>query len=151
MTCHTVQGGGQKRNVYLTTALTAELAPDCLNVAAAGVVFGKDVATTNLPGGATSMTWFGEQSDSSGVQAGLWLEGSAIKRVVATGAESRVDIGVWIPLGTLTLGGGPSLETAKKAGQQVWRLGAVRTTTNVIGGALPGVDSGGGFYSIFEK
>ncbi len=147
----TWQGGGQKRSVYITTGLTAELAPDCLNLAAASVVFSKSVATSNLPGGATSMLWFGENSDTTGVAAGLWAEGSAIKKDLTTLIETRVDIGVWLPLGTLTLGGGPNLETAKKAGQQVWRLGANRTSSNVIGGALPGVAAGGAFYSIFEK
>lgn len=147
----TFNGGGNKRNVYMTSALTAEMAPDCLNIAAASVVFSKNVATTSLPGGATAMVWFGEKNDTVGVPAGLWAEGSAIKKDLATGLESRVDVGVWVPLGTLTLGGGPSLETVKKAGQQLWRLGANRTTTSVIGGALPGVDSGGAFYAIFEK
>jgi hypothetical protein len=146
----TFKGGGQERSVYVTTALTAELAPDCLNVAAAGAVFGKDAVVTGLPDGLTSLVWFGELSDTTGVAAGLWGEGSAIKRTTS-GVESRVDIRVWLPLGTLTLNGGPTLETAKKAGQHTWRLGATRTTKNVIGGELPGVASGGAFYAIAER
>jgi len=144
-------GDGQQRSVYVTRGMTATLPTDCLSVAAAARIFNKTPVTANLPAGLTTMTYFGEPAETGGVSAGLWAEGYAIRRNAISGAEDRIDMRLWIMLGTLTLGGAPGLATGEKSGQMVYKLGAVRSTVDVTGTALPGVPSGGAFYAIGEK
>lgn len=142
------EGDGQKRVLYVTTGMTVTLTPDAINVAAAGVLFGKTEVTASIPDSGTSLTWFGEVAESTGASAGLKAQMSAIKNV--GGVESTVDLYLWIPLGTLTLAPVGDVTTAAKIGPQEWRLSAVRTSVDVSGDALPGVPTGGAFYALYE-
>lgn len=142
------EGDGEKRTMYVTTGMTVEITPDAINVAAAGVLFGKTEVTASIPNSGTSLTWFGDSDESAGASAGLRATMSAVKSV--GGVESVVTLMLWVPLGTLTLAPIGDVKTAEKLGGQIWRLGAIRTTVDVAGDALPGVPAGGAFYALYE-
>lgn len=145
----TFEGDAQTKNVYFLSGMTASLSPDCITVEAAEEIFGKTAVSSGLPTGLTRLTWYGEATERGGVTAGMWAEGYAIKSTA--GVESVVGIRLWLPMGTLTLSGPPSLTTKEKAGQQTYKLGATLATTTVIGTALPTVPTGGAYYAIAER
>jgi len=145
----TFEGDGQTKKVFITTGLTVECSPDSLNVAAMASLFSKSTVTTGLPASYTSGVWFGEATQTAGKTAGFWVEANAIK--VLSGVESQVTIRIWVPLGTLTLGNAPGVETSKKADKVMLRLSASRATKDVAGNALPSVPTGGAYYIVLEK
>jgi hypothetical protein len=147
-TTYTFEGDGQQRQFFATRGMTLQIRPDCLTLAAAETIFGKTAVTAGLPTGMDRLLWFGDAEESKGVSAGF--VGRAIATKNDAGVETTMEIALWVPLGTLTLGGPPTLQTGQKAGQQTYRLSAVRTAVDVIGGALPTVPTGGAFYAISE-
>lgn len=145
----TFEGDASSRKVFITSGITANLSPDCIDVGALETVFAKTPVTAGLPAAVARATYFGELDESRGVTAGLYGRGFAIKDDGA-GTESIEDIEIRIFKGTLTLSGPPNLQTKQKASQQVYALSAVRTATDLNGAALPSVPSGGAFYWIGE-
>lgn len=147
---YTWNGDGQEREIYGMVGMTAEIPVDCVPIAALQTIFNKSVVSSGLPTGLASLTWFGEAAETGGVSAGLWANAYAARRDTTTGVESTVVIRIWLPLGTLTLSAATGLESGKKAGLTVLKLGAVRATADVTGAALPSVPTGGAFYAIAE-
>lgn len=145
----TFEGDGQEKNLYFMTGMTVEYTPDVIDLAALATLFSKSEVTSGLPSGHAAGTWMGESTETAGVSAGFWADANAIKDVA--GVQSAVNVRLWIPLGTLTIGQPPGLNTAAKAEQMLWRLAAARSTLDVAGGALPSVPSGGAYYMILEK
>jgi hypothetical protein len=144
----TFEGDGSKRNIYITSGLTVTLSPDAIPVAALGAIFGMTEITTGVPNSGTHLNWFLTTGQAAGVSAGIRAVGSAIKSVA--GVETTINLNLWVPLGTLTFGSPGSPESLKKWGQMDLRLGAVRTTVDVGGNALPTVPAGGAMYAIYE-
>lgn len=148
-TSYVFEGDGQRRELFGLRGMSILFRPDALTIAAAEAVFAKTAVTSSLPTGLARLTWFGDEAEGKGVAAGFYGRAYAVKN--DGGVESTVTIRLWIPLGTLTLGPAPTLQTGQKVGQQTYRLAAVRTSKDVIGGALPGVPTGGAFYAIAEE
>lgn len=143
------EGDNQTKQAYILSNITAKLSPDCLSIDAIETVFSKTAVTASLPTGLTRLTWFGDNVESAGVAAGLYVEGHAIKN--SSGVETTVDFRLWVPLGTMYLSGPPSMTTKEKAGKQQYILTASKTSVDVIGAALPGIPTGGAYYAIAEK
>lgn len=144
----TFEGDAASRKVFITSGLTANISPDCIDIAALEAAFDKTAVTAGLPSGIARATYFGDLAESKGVTAGMYGRAFAIKE--DNGAEDVVDIEIRVFKGTLTLNAPPNLQTKQKAGQQVYALSAIRTTTDVNNVALPTVPTGGAFYWIAE-
>ncbi len=142
-------GDGQQRQLNITTGMTLTITPDSLPMDALETAFSKTAVTSGLPAGMTRGTWMGDLTESKGVSVGLRATANAIKQ--ASGVESTVELILWIPQGTLTYGGAPGLTSGEKGAPEAFSLSTNRATQDILGGALPGVPSGGAFYLIGEK
>lgn len=143
------KGDGQSRKSKTITGHTVTLSPDALTIEAQVALFNKTPVTSNLPDGNASWTYFGGETEQAGRACGLYGRCYAIK--VENGIESNVIGRFWYPRGTIYMGGMPGLTTGEVAEKQEYTFAAVKTTQNVIGGALPGVSANGDFWVFVEE
>lgn len=143
------EGGGQRRHVYLNNEFSVEIDQDCLDAASLSAIFGKNKSTT-LTGTpfATEYTPYGDTTEGSGVSVGGVFTCPAVKNV--SGVETVVNLILWVPVATLTLVKNIGMNTGAKGDMPKYKLSAVRSTINIIGGAISGAPSGGAFCYIGE-
>ena len=117
-------------------------------VSAHADLFNKDPITAGLPAGLTSAYGLGGGDDAAGLSCGMVFEGLALKDV--DGVRSRVDFALYLPVGTLTLRALPGMTTGNVFDAFGYTFTATKTTVNIIGAALTGIDPDGEFLIVAE-
>lgn len=144
----TFDGGNTLDKIFLMTGLNLTFDADCLPIGALAGLFNSPLVTTGLTGYSRRF-YGGNSAANTGITAGFRGRAAATKFV--DGAQvGTVVVDVEVFAGTLTQTSGPTLASKGKSDPTQFRLAATQTTKDVIGGALPGVPTGGSFYSISE-
>lgn len=143
----TWEGSAQSKTVTILSGLSGTFSPDSVTITAIEALFGKTAAASGLPYGATRGTAFGDTTDNKGITAELYFEGYAYKKL--NGVESVIDLALWIPQATLTLGPPPAMQTKQKFGPLAYNFSAIKSSVDLLGVDVPGT-SGEAFYLILE-
>lgn len=144
------QGGGQRKKVTVLIAVNWTLDLDAIPLSAHKTVFGKSEITD--PGTADSlfdvstMVGFGGGNDVSGVTRGLYATAYAL----AGDTETALEIAIWAPICTITLGQIAGLSSGNTADKTTYNISATKTAVDITNTSIAGSSSGGEFFFIGE-
>lgn len=141
------RGGGVKKKLEALVGTTLAISLDCIPLSAHQTIFSK-TALGALPSMAAGGVGIGGGADTQGVSCGIRIEGNAIKNV--DGAETTVEVGVWYPVGTLTLSAAPGQQSGQIFGKSQYSFSATKTATDILGGTIASVSSDGEFFIVAE-
>lgn len=137
------EGDGTTTKKYYLTEVEAEIETDVYGADSLASIFNKS-AVTGISGVAKRW-YYGATSDSAGVVCGL--KATAIAEDTATGATKNLN--VVIPRGTLSPADPPALKTSDKSPMKL-KFSSIKTSTDIAGGALGSVPSGGCHWYLDE-
>lgn len=116
---------------------------DYFNLQAASKAFKKNKIITDLPTGVAWRIYFGSASEINGAPCGLEMD--VVMRNETTKANENMRL--TYPVGTLNFITPPNTKTSDKGGHE-FKFQATRTTVDIIGAPLPGVDPAGEFFML---
>jgi hypothetical protein len=137
------EGDGQVEKAYYDASISGTISADKFTQEVLQRVFNKTPVVAGLPGGVASRQYVGSQDElaASYVEIGITLD--AIDE--ATGGAKSLRLTVFKVKPSPYVQGNVGHRT--KMGMQIgWS--AVRTSTDIVGGALPSVPTGGAIYAI---
>lgn len=139
-------GDSQKVKLQVLNMIDITVACDYLDLAALLVVYGWTNVTASVPVDEAVRVYFGSNLDKTGVVAGLELYCNAVR--LDTSANKKVKVTIpqaqWSP---------PDLAdfvTSGKTGSTI-AVSSLQVSTDMIGGALPSVPSGGAHAYLSEE
>ncbi len=142
-------GGAAKKKVTNLVAVNWTLDLDAIPLAGHATVFGKSEITAG-PSTATfdisTMVGFGGGNDVAGVTRGL----RAVAYSYAGDTEIAVNLNIWAPVATITLGAVGGLSSGNVGDKTTYNISATKTAVDIAGTAITGASSGGEFFYIAE-
>ena len=140
----TWEGDDQKIKKSSLDGVTYTLDLDAVPASAHAAIFGHTGVGVTLPGGITNAYGYGGGNDNGGVACGIRLEADGVKDV--DGVLTSVSFARWAPKAVVTLLKPGDIQTSAKAGQTQYSFSAERTTTDLLGLAIPNASTSGDFW-----
>lgn len=145
---YTWQGGASRKIVNVLIAVNWTLDLDVIPLAAHATVFSKAEITAAPTAyfDISTMVGFGGGNDISGVSRGL----RAVAYSYAGATETPVELNIWAPICTITLGAVGGLSSGNIGDKTTYNLSATKTAVDIAADAITGASSGGEFFFISE-
>ncbi len=137
------QGDQQSFKKFFMNGIEADVTADTYAMNALATVFAKTEVTASLPSGVATRTYFGETTETAGIQVGARFTCSAVELTGNTNVTIRVEM----PICSLTVVEPPPLSYNGK-GVLNMKLTAQKTAVDIAAAALQGVPSGGAYWYI---
>lgn len=147
---YTWQGGATRKIINALIAVNYTLDLDAIPLSAHKTIFGKSEITD--PGTADSLfdistiVGFGGGNDVSGVSRGVY----AVANALAGATETVLQLAIWLPVCTITLGAVGGLSSGNIADKTSYNFSATKTAVDITNTAIAGASSGGEFFYIGE-
>jgi len=143
-------GGAAKKKVTTLIAVNWTLDLDVIPLAAHAGIFGKaevtDAGAADAYFDVSTLVGFGGGNDTSGVTRGL----RAIAYSYAGDTETAVNLNIWAPVCTITLGAVGGLSTGNVGDKTTYNISATKTAVDITAATITGAASGGDFFFIGE-
>lgn len=144
---YTWNGGAQRKKVDILIAVNWTLDLDAIPLAAHATVFGKaEITAAPATFDISTMVGFGGGNDAQGVARGL----RAVAYAYAGDTETPVELNIWAPVCTITLGAIGGLSTGNIGDKTTYNISATKTAVDIAADAITGASAGGEFFYIAE-
>ena len=143
------RGSGARKDVTVLTAINWTLDLDAIPLAAHASLFGKSEITAAdvSPADLSTMVGFGGGNDRGGVTRGI----RATAHAYAGALDTAVNVGMWIPVATITLSGLSGFNAGAVADKFQYSISATLTAVDITNGAITGASSGGEYVFFYEE
>ena len=143
-------GGAAKKKVTTLIAVNWTLDLDVIPLAGHAAIFGKaevtDAGVADAYFDVSTLVGFGGGNDVSGVTRGM----RAVAYSYAGDSEVAVELNIWAPVTTITLGAVGGLSSGNVGDKTTYNISATKTAVDVTGATITGAASGGDFFFIGE-
>lgn len=144
------QGGAAKKKVTVLIAANWTLDLDVIPLSGHATLFTKpeitDAGAADAYFDISTMVGFGGGNDVSGVSRGL----RAVAYSYAGATDIPVELNIWAPVSTVTLGAIGGLSSGNIADKTTYNISATKTAVDITGATITGGSSGGEMFYIGE-
>ena len=143
------QGGATKKKVTALIAASWTLDLDAIPLSAHATLFAKPEITAGPSASywdLSTMVGFGGGNDVSGVSRGM----RAVAYSYAGAVDTPVQLNIWAPVATVTLGSIGGLSSGGVADKTTYNISATKTTVDITGATITGGSSDGELFYIGE-